>query len=94
MGGADVPGPCRYTNGEIRISNGFGGSPGSIVHLDKNGKFADELVSCRHRNEFTLSNETAHPIDRVERFRRISVEATGEVPFREQSWSSKIDFCS
>ncbi|MGZ5074872.1 MAG: DNA-directed RNA polymerase subunit beta, partial [Usitatibacter sp.] len=23
--------------------------------LDKNGKFADELVSCRHRNEFTLS---------------------------------------
>ncbi|HEX7403339.1 MAG TPA: DNA-directed RNA polymerase subunit beta, partial [Usitatibacter sp.] len=23
--------------------------------LDKSGKFADELVSCRHRNEFTLS---------------------------------------
>jgi DNA-directed RNA polymerase subunit beta len=23
--------------------------------LDKNGRFADELVSCRHRNEFTLS---------------------------------------
>src|SRR6266513_3009287 len=23
--------------------------------LDKNGKFADDLVSCRHRNEFTLS---------------------------------------
>jgi DNA-directed RNA polymerase subunit beta len=23
--------------------------------LDKNGKFSDELVSCRHRNEFTLS---------------------------------------
>ncbi len=23
--------------------------------LDKNGKFVDELVSCRHRNEFTLS---------------------------------------
>jgi N-acetyl-1-D-myo-inositol-2-amino-2-deoxy-alpha-D-glucopyranoside deacetylase len=41
-------------------------------------------------DEFTLSNETVHPIDRVERFRRISVEATGEVPFREQSWSSKI----
>jgi N-acetyl-1-D-myo-inositol-2-amino-2-deoxy-alpha-D-glucopyranoside deacetylase len=41
-------------------------------------------------DEFTLSNGTAHPIDRVERFRRISVEATGEVPFREQSWSSRI----
>src|SRR3954453_3280972 len=25
------------------------------AELDKNGKFADELVSCRHRNEFTLS---------------------------------------
>jgi DNA-directed RNA polymerase subunit beta len=26
------------------------------AELDKNGKFADELVSCRHRNEFTLSS--------------------------------------
>jgi len=25
------------------------------AELDKNGKFADDLVSCRHRNEFTLS---------------------------------------
>jgi len=25
------------------------------AELDKHGKFADELVSCRHRNEFTLS---------------------------------------
>ena len=25
------------------------------AELDKTGKFADELVSCRHRNEFTLS---------------------------------------
>ncbi len=25
------------------------------AELDKNGRFADELVSCRHRNEFTLS---------------------------------------
>jgi DNA-directed RNA polymerase subunit beta len=28
------------------------------AELDKNGKFADELVSCRHRNEFTLSTPT------------------------------------
>jgi N-acetyl-1-D-myo-inositol-2-amino-2-deoxy-alpha-D-glucopyranoside deacetylase len=41
-------------------------------------------------DEFTLSNGTTHPIDRVERFRRMSVEAAGEVPFREQSLSSKI----
>src|SRR5881628_3535565 len=25
------------------------------AEVDKNGKFVDELVSCRHRNEFTLS---------------------------------------
>ena len=28
MGGANAPGPCTYTNGEVRVSNGFGGSPG------------------------------------------------------------------
>ncbi|HET9577382.1 MAG TPA: DNA-directed RNA polymerase subunit beta, partial [Usitatibacter sp.] len=31
------------------------------AELDKNGKFVDELVSCRHRNEFTLSTP-----DRIE----------------------------
>ena len=28
MGGPDVPGPCLYTDGSVRIGNGFAGSPG------------------------------------------------------------------
>jgi hypothetical protein len=46
MGGADVPGPCHYTNGEVRVSNGFGGSPGSIVRLDKEGKTLAETPAA------------------------------------------------
>ncbi|MCU1375027.1 MAG: hypothetical protein JWO68_2313, partial [Actinomycetia bacterium] len=38
MGGPDAPGPCQYTDGQTRIGNGFGGSPGSIVHISKEGK--------------------------------------------------------
>jgi hypothetical protein len=46
MGGADVPGPCRYTNGEVRVSNGFGGSPGSIVHLAADGHTLSEIPAA------------------------------------------------
>ena len=38
MGGPDVPGPCQYSDGSIRLGNGFGGSPGEVVRLDENGK--------------------------------------------------------
>ncbi len=43
MGGPDVPGPCLYTNGETRIGNGFAGTPGSLVHLDKDGDTLSEV---------------------------------------------------
>jgi hypothetical protein len=43
MGGPDVPGPCLYTNGETRIGNGFAGTPGSLVHLDKDGSTLSEV---------------------------------------------------
>jgi hypothetical protein len=43
MGGPDVPGPCLYTNGETRIGNGFAGTPGSLVHLNKNGDTLSEV---------------------------------------------------
>src|SRR3954452_18366538 len=46
MGGPDAPGPCQYTNGETRIGNGFGGSPGSLVRLDKNGKTLSEVPAA------------------------------------------------
>jgi hypothetical protein len=38
MGGPDVPGPCTYSDGTTRIGNGFAGSPGELVRLDKEGK--------------------------------------------------------
>ncbi|MGQ0629622.1 MAG: hypothetical protein ACT4P1_01170 [Sporichthyaceae bacterium] len=51
MGGADVAGPCRYTNGEVRISNGFGGSPGSIVRIGKNGETLSEIPAALAESE-------------------------------------------
>jgi hypothetical protein len=46
MGGPDVPGPCTYTNGEVRVGNGFAGSPGSLVHLGTNGKTLSEVPAA------------------------------------------------
>jgi hypothetical protein len=51
MGGADVPGPCHYTNGEVRISNGFGGSPGSLVHVGKDGRTLSEVPAAARTAE-------------------------------------------
>jgi hypothetical protein len=38
MGGPVAPGPYRYTDGSVRVGNGFAGSPGEVVHFDQNGK--------------------------------------------------------
>jgi hypothetical protein len=38
MGGPVLPGPCRYSDGSVRSGNGFAGSPGSVVRLDRNAK--------------------------------------------------------
>lgn len=38
MGGPDVPGPCRYTNGEVRVGNGYAGSPGEVVRIGPDGR--------------------------------------------------------
>ena len=37
MGGPDLPGPCTYSDGSVRIGNGFAGSPGELVRLSKDG---------------------------------------------------------
>src|SRR5437764_5177299 len=37
MGGPVAPGPCQYTDGQVRIGNGYGGSPGEIVHCAPDG---------------------------------------------------------
>lgn len=46
MGGADVPGPCTYTNGEVRQSNGYGGSPGAIVRIGPDGRTLAEVPAA------------------------------------------------
>jgi len=56
MGGALVPGPCRYTNGAVRMSNGFGGSPGSIVHLTPTAKVLSEVPSASEGPEGLCPN--------------------------------------
>ena len=38
MGGPDVTGPCRYSNGEVRTGNGYAGSPGEIVHIGRTAR--------------------------------------------------------
>src|SRR4051794_34945849 len=38
MGGPVAPGACSYTDGETRLGNGYGGSPGEIVHPSAKGE--------------------------------------------------------
>jgi hypothetical protein len=45
MGGPVLPGPCRYTNGEIRFGNGFAGTPGEVVHLGPDAKVLSETAA-------------------------------------------------
>jgi hypothetical protein len=52
MGGPDVPGPCTYTNGEVRVGNGFAGSPGSVVRLDEQGRTLAEVPAALPTAEF------------------------------------------
>lgn len=51
MGGANVPGPCLYSNGEVRVSNGYGGSPGAIVHMGPDGKTLSEVPAALPTSE-------------------------------------------
>jgi hypothetical protein len=38
MGGPVVPGPCTYSNGEVRTGNGFAGTPGEVVRFGPDGQ--------------------------------------------------------
>ncbi|WP_320066137.1 hypothetical protein [Micromonospora sp. RTGN7] len=42
MGGPNLTGPCRYTNGEVRVGNGYAGSPGEIVRIGPDGRTLSE----------------------------------------------------
>lgn len=46
MGGPDLPGPCVYSDLSVRTGNGFGGSPGEIVHLGPDGHTLSEMPAA------------------------------------------------
>ena len=46
MGGPNVAGACTYSNGEVRIGNGFAGTPGEIVHIGKDGRTLAEAPAA------------------------------------------------
>ncbi|MGH3354627.1 MAG: hypothetical protein ACRDOJ_01935 [Nocardioidaceae bacterium] len=51
MGGPNLPGPCEYTDGSVRVGNGFGGSPGELVRLDENGQTISEAPAAGEHAE-------------------------------------------
>ena len=52
MGGPNVPGPCTYSNGEVREGNGFAGSPGEIVRINRQGRVLAEIPATLPTPEF------------------------------------------
>jgi len=51
MGGPNVSGECRYTNGEVRVGNGAAGSPGEIVRIGKDGRSLAEIPAATENGE-------------------------------------------
>src|SRR3954468_18575795 len=62
MGGPVAPGPCQYTDGSTRIGNGYGGSPGEIVHLSPTGKVLSESPAAHAATEASTHAPTYPPI--------------------------------
>jgi hypothetical protein len=46
LGGPNAAGPCTYTNGQVRVGNGPGGSPGEIVHFGTQGQTLAEIPTA------------------------------------------------
>ncbi|WBB75804.1 hypothetical protein O7602_09970 [Micromonospora sp. WMMD1128] len=53
MGGPDITGPCRYTNGQVRVGNGYAGSPGEIVRIGPDGRTLSEAPAMAAAGEST-----------------------------------------
>jgi hypothetical protein len=62
MGGPDAAGPCTYTNGAVRVGNGFGGSPGEIVHMSPDAKTISEVPAASTTPEGNCPNYPALPV--------------------------------
>ncbi|WP_374203782.1 hypothetical protein [Pseudonocardia sp. ICBG601] len=61
MGGPVAPGPCRYTNGEVRTGNGFAGAPGSVIRFDQEGRNLVEAPAATETPEDPTSASTCRP---------------------------------
>jgi hypothetical protein len=46
MGGPNVAGPCTYSDGQVRVGNGYAGSPGEIVRIGKDGRTLAEIATA------------------------------------------------
>lgn len=51
MGGPKVPGPCTYTDGQVRVGNGYGGSPGEVVRISPDGRTLAEIPTATEESE-------------------------------------------
>jgi hypothetical protein len=51
MGGPVLPGPCSYSDGQVRIGNGYGGTPGEVVRLDPTGKVLSQVPAAQATGE-------------------------------------------
>ncbi|MGZ6764706.1 MAG: hypothetical protein ACXVEQ_00300 [Nocardioidaceae bacterium] len=51
MGGPVAAGACQYSNGQTRLGNGYGGSPGEVVHFSKSGKVLSESPAASSTSE-------------------------------------------
>jgi hypothetical protein len=47
MGGPVLPGACRYSDGQTRLGNGYGGTPGEVVRLDATGKVLAQVPAAQ-----------------------------------------------
>ncbi|GAB3974275.1 hypothetical protein GCM10029978_055480 [Actinoallomurus acanthiterrae] len=64
MGGPNVSGPCRYTDGQVRVGNGFAGSPGDVARIAPDGRVLAEVPSASTENEGPrCKNNPPLPVD-------------------------------
>jgi hypothetical protein len=51
MGGPVLPGPCVYSDGQVRVGNGYGGTPGEVVRLDPAGRVLAQVPAAQATGE-------------------------------------------
>jgi hypothetical protein len=47
MGGPVLPGACTYSDGQVRLGNGYGGTPGEVVRLGPTGTVLSQVPAAQ-----------------------------------------------